>query len=82
MNYTRKARWVLNGYLTPDATDVSTYYAGIVSWESEQIALTYAALNNLDVIAADIQNAYLQVPSSRKDDIVCEIEFGLENVGC
>ena len=80
MDYTRKARWVLNGHLTPDATDISTY-AGVVSRESKRIALTYAALNDLDVIAADIRNAYLQAPSSRKDFIICGIEFGLENVG-
>jgi hypothetical protein len=80
MDYTRKARWVLNGHLTPDATGVSTY-AGVVSRESKRIALTYAALNNLDVIAADIRNAYLQAPSSRKDYIICGKEFGLENEG-
>jgi hypothetical protein len=33
------------------------------------------------VFAADIRNAYLQVPSSQKDYIVCGVEFGLENVG-
>ena len=35
----------------------------------------------LDVMAADIQNAYLQAPSSEKYFIVCGAEFGLENVG-
>jgi hypothetical protein len=80
MDFTRKARWVLNGHLTPDATDVSTY-AGVVSRESKRIALTYAALNGLDVIAADIRNAYLQAPSSRKDYIICGREFGIENFG-
>jgi hypothetical protein len=80
MDYTRKARWVLNGHLTPDATAVSTY-AGVVSRESKRISLTYAALNDLDVITADIRNAYLQAPFSRKDYIICGIEFGLENVG-
>ena len=33
------------------------------------------------MVAADIRNAYLQAPSSRKDYIVCGEEFGLENVG-
>lgn len=80
MDYTHKARWVLDGHLTPDATDVSTY-AGVVSRESKRIALTYAALNGLQVVAADIRNAYLQAPSSRHDYIICGIEFGLENVG-
>ena len=43
--------------------------------------LTYAALNDLEVCAADIQNAYLQAPSSQEDFVVCGPEFGLENVG-
>ena len=79
MDFTRKARWVLDGHKTPDAT-ISTY-AGVVSRESVRIAFTYAALNGLDVCAADIRNAYLQAPSSRKDYIVCGPEFGLENIG-
>ncbi|CAJ1966194.1 unnamed protein product [Cylindrotheca closterium] len=56
-------------------------YAGVVSRESVRIACTYAALNNLDVFAADIRNAYLQAPSSRRDYIICGPEFRLENVG-
>ena len=46
-----------------------------------RIALTYAALNDLDVFAADIRNAYLQAPSSQKDYIICGPEFGVENIG-
>jgi hypothetical protein len=38
-------------------------------------------LNDLDVWAADICNAYLQAPSSQKDNVICGPEFGLENVG-
>ena len=79
MDFSRKARWVLDGHKTPDPT-VSTY-AGVVSRESVRIALTYAALNGIDVTAADIQNAYLQAPSSQKHYIICGPEFGLENVG-
>ena len=79
MDFTRKARWVLDGHKTPDPL-ISTY-AGVVSRESVRIAFTYAALNGLDVCAADIQNAYLQAPSSAKDYIICGPEFGLENVG-
>ena len=45
------------------------------------IALTYAALNELDVTCADIRNAYLQAPSSHKDCIICGPEFGIENMG-
>ena len=79
MDFTRKARWVLDGHKTPDP--IGSTYAGVVSRESVCIALTYAALNDLDVFAADIQNAYLQAPSSQKDYIICRPEFGVENIG-
>ena len=57
MNFTRKARWVKHGHLTPDLDD--SKYAGVVSRESVRIALTYAALYGIEVLAADIRNAYL-----------------------
>ena len=79
MDFTRKARWVLDGHKTPDP--VGSTYAGVVSRESVRIAFTYAALNDIDIFAADIRNAYLQAPSSCKDFIICGPEFGLENVG-
>ncbi len=65
MEFTRKARWVLDGHKTADPT--GSTYAGVVSRESVRIAFTYAALNGVDVFAADIRNAYLQAPSSQKD---------------
>jgi hypothetical protein len=79
MDFTRKARWVLDGHKTADP--IGSTYAGVVSRESIRIAFTYAALNDLDIFAADIKNAYLQAPSSQKDYIVCGPEFGIENVG-
>ena len=79
MDFTRKARWVLDGHKTPDPS--GSTYAGVVSRESVRIAFTYAALNGLQVCAGDIRNAYLQAPSSQKDYIICGPEFGLENVG-
>ena len=36
-------------------------YAGLVLQERNRIALTYTALKDLEVIAADIQNANVQV---------------------
>ena len=79
MDFMRKARWVLDGHRQSDPE--GSTYAGVVSRESVWIALTYAALNELDVCAADIRNAYLQAPSSCKDYVVCGPEFRLENVG-
>eukprot|EP00957_Ditylum_brightwellii_P202176 15328949-Ditylum_brightwellii.AAC.1 len=79
MQFTRKAKWILDGHKTLDP-DGSTY-AGVVLRESVRIALTYAGLNGLGVTAVDIQNAYLRAPLSQKDYIICGSEFGLENVG-
>jgi hypothetical protein len=80
MDFTRKARWFLDGHLTPNP--IGSTYAGVVSRESIRIPFTYAALvNGLDVFAADINNAYLQAPSSCKDYIICGPEFGIQNVG-
>ena len=45
------------------------------------MALTYETLIGLDVMEAEIQNAYLQAPSLEKHYIICGNEFGLENVG-
>ena len=64
MDFTRKARWVLDGIKTPDP--IGSKYAGVVSRESVQIAFTYAPLNDFDVCMADIRNAYLQSPTSQK----------------
>ena len=80
MDFTRKARYVLDGHRTADPE--GSTYAGVVSRESIRIALTYAALNNLNICAGDIMNAYLQAPSSEQYYIPkCGIEFGIENVG-
>jgi hypothetical protein len=79
MDFTRKARWVLDGHKLP--TPEGSTYTGVVSRESVRIALTYAALNGLKVCAADVRNACLQAPSSCKDYIICGPEFGVENEG-
>ena len=46
-----------------------------------RIAFTHATLNGLYVLAADLTNACLQVPSLENHFITCGLEFGLENVG-
>ena len=74
MDFTRKARWVKDGHKTPEFE--SSTFAGVVGRDSIRIALTHAALNNLDVICADIRNAFIQAPSSERHYIVCGEEFG------
>lgn len=79
MDGTFKARLCKDGHLTEDPS--GSRYAGVVSRESVRIALLYAALNEIPVMAADIRNAYLQAPTSEKHYIICGPEFGIENQG-
>ena len=46
-------------------------YASVVSRETVRIALTLAALNDVEVKASDIQNAYLTAPVTEKIWITC-----------
>ena len=80
MDFMREARWVLDGHKMPYS--VGSTFTRVLSRESIQIAFTYAALNGLDMLAANIRNAYLQAPSFQRDYIVCGPEFGIENEGC
>jgi hypothetical protein len=72
MDFARKARWVLDGHLAP--SPIGYMYAGLVSRESVRIAFTYAALNGLDVFAADIRNAYLQAHARTTSSVVQNLE--------
>jgi len=81
-DFTRKARFVANphgaGGLAVQNFDyfsVNTY-ASVVSRESVRIALTLAALNDLQILSADIQGAYLNAPCREKIYVKCGPEFG------
>jgi hypothetical protein len=50
--------------------------ASVVSRESVRIVLTLAALNDLDVMMGDIENAYLTAPITEKAWTVLGPEFG------
>jgi len=76
---TRKARFVANGNETDEPKD--SVYSSVVSRDSVRIAFTIAALNDLDVMAADIQNAYLNAPTTEKCYTTAGLEFGPDNVG-
>ena len=56
-NFRRKARLVGGGHQT--VTPASITYLSVVSRNSVRIALTVVALNDLDILACYIQNAYL-----------------------
>ena len=71
-----KARWVFDGNTTADESYLT--YAGVVSRESVQILMIYAALNGLDVAAVMRTSRHLVL--ARNMSFAGE-EFGLENVG-
>ena len=73
-NFQRKARYVAGGHLlnTPDTMT----YASVVSRETIRIALTIAALNDLEVKTSDIKGAYLTAPCTEKVWTILGPEFG------
>ena len=74
MTLQRKARLVAGGHKTDPPKE--TVYSSVVSRESVRLAFLAAALNDLDILAADIQNAYLS--ASTKEKLYCVVgkEFG------
>jgi hypothetical protein len=74
-NFQRKARLVAGGHMT-EVTSATMIYASVVSRESVRIALTLAALNDLEVKTADIENAYLTAPIGEKIWCTLGPEFG------
>ena len=79
MDFTQKARYVAGGHVTKPPASLT--YASVVSRESVRIAFLLAALNDLDILAGDIGNAYLNAPCREKIFTVCGPEFGLEYQG-
>jgi hypothetical protein len=73
-DFRRNVRFVAGGH-TAYITHAMPY-ASVVSRESVRIALTLAALNDLDVKMADIENAYLTAPITVKVWTVLGPEFG------
>jgi hypothetical protein len=72
-NFTRKARLVAGGHTT--VAPASITYSSVVSRESVRLAFAIAGLNDLDVYAADISNAYLYAPCREKIWTVAGPEF-------
>ena len=73
-NFRRKPRLVAGGHMT-DTPNTLTY-SFVVSRDSVRIALTIAALNELSVMACDIQNAYLTAECREKIWTRAGPEFG------
>jgi hypothetical protein len=74
MDFTWKARLVARGHRTDPPSSMT--YSSVVSRESVRIAFLLAALNDLEVLTADIGNAYLNAPTKEKVYSTAGKEFG------
>lgn len=78
-DFTRKARFVVGGHWTDAPYSIT--YSSVVIRDSVHIRFLLAALNDLNILAADVGNAYLQAPAKEKVHTTAGPEFGPSNVG-
>ena len=72
----KKARLVAGGHTTDMPASIT--YLSVVSCDSVRIAFLIAALNELDIMSADIGNAYLNEPNKEKIWTIAGHEFGTD----
>ena len=72
-NFRRKARLVGGGHTTTATSSIK--FSSVVSRESSRISLIIAALNDLDIMAYDIKNAYLTTFCREKVWTFAETQF-------
>ena len=75
-NFRRKARYCADGHKT--GAPASVTYSTVVARDSVRILLLIAALNELDVLGADVQNAFLTAPNKERCWMIAGPEFGTE----
>jgi len=79
MDFTRKARFVAWGHMNDPPESIT--YSSVVSRDSVCIAFLLAALNDIDILATDIGNAYLNAQSCEKVYTTAGPEFGAQLQG-
>ena len=75
--FRHKAHLVTGGHMV-EMPPIMTY-ASVVSRDTVRIALTIAALNDLQVKASDVQNAFLTAPCEEKIWTKLRPEFGVDS---
>jgi hypothetical protein len=60
MDFTRKARFVAGRHTTEAPSSIT--YSSVVSRDSICLAFLIAALNDIDIMSCDLENAYLNAP--------------------
>ena len=79
MDFTRKARYVAGGHMMDPPASIT--YSSVVSRDRIHIAFLFAALNDVDLLATDIGNAYFNAEPREKVYTTAGPEFG-ELQGC
>ncbi|KAL7527793.1 hypothetical protein ACHAWF_002307 [Thalassiosira exigua] len=79
MDFRCKAHFVANGSTTDKPSALT--YSSVVSWDNVQIVLLVAALNDLDIFACAIGNAYLNAPCKERIWFIAGHECGHEMKG-
>jgi len=64
MDFTRKVRFVAGGHTTKAPSSIT--YSSVVSRDSVRLGFLIAALNGVDIMACDLENAYLNAPCKEK----------------
>ena len=64
MNLTRKARFCAGGHTTEAPSSIT--YSSVVSRDSVRLGMLIASLNDLELFACDLENAYLNAPCKEK----------------
>jgi hypothetical protein len=74
LDLVRKARFVAGGHQTDPPKE--SVYSRVISRDSVHLAFLTAALNDLEILLADVQNAYLNAPTKEKTYTIAGLEFG------
>ena len=74
-NFRRKARYCADGHKTQPPK--AMVYSSVVSRDSVRLILLLAALNDLEILSADVQNAFLTAPNKEKVYLKTGPEFGV-----
>ena len=71
----KKSRLVAGDHKAPEVPE-NEIYSGVVSIETIRVAFVLAAMNNLDVCAADVSTAFLYGKTKEKVYVIAGEEFG------
>jgi hypothetical protein len=74
LDLVRKVRFVAGGHQTDPPKE--SVYSSIISCDSVHLAFLIAALDDLEILSADVQNAYLNAPTKKKIYTTAGPEFG------